>query len=144
MITLYNILEGFNTINKTLSNGTQINGYINEDQLDVLRPYITIKSSELGNANYCYISELGRYYFIDSTETLDNTHIILHLSIDVLMTYSSAILASNATCIKRTNGNQYYPNFDTECRKQRTIYSFSNTGFNTNGTFVLATITNNQ
>ena len=59
----------------------------------VLSPTIRLKTSNPVNFNYCRISTYNRYYFVTDWTSDHNTW-IAHLSVDVLATYASDILAT--------------------------------------------------
>ena len=68
--------------------------------MSVLRPVIQIKPTSTSTAakiisecNYVYIREFARYYFVTAINTTANNYIELELSIDVLMSWKTAILA---------------------------------------------------
>ena len=57
------------------------------------RPLLTSRdaSKEIIKANYCYIDELQRYYFISDIQVVNNDLIQLYLKEDVLYTYANQI-----------------------------------------------------
>ena len=60
---------------------------------DYKRPLLTSRdaSKEIIKANYCYIDELQRYYFISDIQVVNNDLIQLYLKEDVLYTYANQI-----------------------------------------------------
>lgn len=60
---------------------------------DYKRPLLTSRdaSKEIIKANYCYIDELARYYFISDIQVVNNDFIQLYLKEDVLYTYANQI-----------------------------------------------------
>ena len=60
---------------------------------DYKRPLLTSRdaSKEIIKANYCYIDELARYYFISDIQVVNNVLIQLYLKEDVLYTYANQI-----------------------------------------------------
>ena len=60
---------------------------------DYKRPLLTSRESskEIIKANYCYIDELERYYFISDIQVVNNDLIQLYLKEDVLYTYANQI-----------------------------------------------------
>ena len=60
---------------------------------DFKRPLLTSRdaSKEIIKANYCYIDELQRYYFISDIQVVNNDLIQLYLKEDVLYTYANQI-----------------------------------------------------
>lgn len=57
---------------------------------DSLNPIFKVDGTR-SNSNYCYCSEFGRYYFIESVEALAGGHCLYHCHVDVLYTYSAQI-----------------------------------------------------
>ena len=57
--------------------------------------------SDFNKINYLYIDSYKRYYFVDVT--IENGFLVLNCSIDVLMTYKSAILNLTATVTRNEN-----------------------------------------
>lgn len=57
---------------------------------DILNPVLKVNARI--NKNYCYISDFGgRYYFIETIETIAGKHCLCHCHVDVLYTYASGI-----------------------------------------------------
>ena len=87
-------------IGKSLTAGASFTCLLKEDT-SVLRPVIeVVSSSNLSGYNYMYISDFGRYYFIDDIVSLNDGRWEISAHVDVLETYKSAILANSAV-IKR-------------------------------------------
>lgn len=57
---------------------------------DSLNPIFKVDGTRSGS-NYCYCSEFGRYYFIESVEALAGGHCLYHCHVDVLYTYCDQI-----------------------------------------------------
>lgn len=74
-----------------------------KDTTDMMNPVLMMRSSDRFdiNANYCYLDQTGKYYYINDCE-YSNGYYLLHLHVDVLMTYQNAILAQSAI-VKRSN-----------------------------------------
>ena len=53
-----------NTVNKQLGEFTAIEGDLRQT-FDVLRPTVTLRKQPRPTFNYCYIPDLGRYYFVE-------------------------------------------------------------------------------
>ena len=97
-ISLYYNQAEPNTISKTpILLGSALSGNVREE-LDIMRPSLLIEGNaindSLSKANYLYIQELDRYYFIDdiTAERQGVTRVNCH--IDVLYTYKASILAA--------------------------------------------------
>lgn len=69
---------------------------------DSLNPVFKVDGTRSGS-NYCYCSEFGRYYFIESVEALAGGHCLYHCHVDVLYTYKDQIKA--LTCLVARNEN---------------------------------------
>lgn len=68
---------------------------------DILSPRIILSyTAANAAANYAYISELGRYYYISSVQLLTGLEMQLNLKVDVLKTYSSQIKSCTGTVIR--------------------------------------------
>ena len=57
----------------------------------------------IANNNYAYISDYGRYYYVDSVTVGRNGMYIVQLSVDVLMTHADAIKNLSATISRQEN-----------------------------------------
>ena len=117
--------------------------------MSVLHPVIQIKPTTtlngatttniLTKCNYVYIQEFSRYYFVDSITCIANDMIELELSIDVLYSWKTAILAQ--TVIVSRNEREYALYLDDSLLKvynnpNITVYHFKDgnnqdTGFTT-------------
>ena len=95
-IIFYKTLSKPNEINKVLQNSFTITGNFKTDT-DIIKPIIKVLNTTDFNIfeyNYCYISELKRYYFIEDVTILADKLFFISLSLDVLYTYKNAILSS--------------------------------------------------
>lgn len=95
-IIFYKTLSKPNEINKVLQNSFTITGNFKTDT-DIIKPIIkvlNITDFNIFDYNYCYISELKRYYFIEDITILADKLFFISLSLDVLYTYKNAILSS--------------------------------------------------
>lgn len=79
------------------------------DVFDVMGGDITIATpTDISKYNYCYISDVSRYYFITNIKVIRDGVWQLSLKIDVLMTYNAAIRALSGTVERNTNVNNGY------------------------------------
>ena len=95
-IIFYKTLSKPNEINKVLQNSFTITGSFKTDT-DVIKPIIKVLNTvdfNIFDYNYCYISELKRYYFIEDITILADKLFFISLSLDVLYTYKNPILSS--------------------------------------------------
>lgn len=68
-----------------------------------------LDSNKLG-ANYLYVSEWGKYYYITSRDILNNQEVVLNCHIDVLMSFKNAILNTEVIAKRSSsNTNPYLP-----------------------------------
>ena len=93
IVTFYKTKDNKNVINKTLSDGTEFNLAIRSDT-DLENPVLKM-ATDVTAFNYCYISYFNRFYFVERV-TRNGKLFHVELSSDVLETYKSEILASNA------------------------------------------------
>lgn len=147
-VTFYKYNGKYNDVPKTLPTGTTLQGLL-RDSYDRANPVITVRTNVLFDFNYCYVPVFGRYYFIDRVDVQSNDTYRLTLSVDVLQTYSNAILASNATLTSGDgNTNKYASNrnnvYDT--RQQRKVLQFTDATdtFSDEGKIVMITIKGNK
>lgn len=135
-----------NTINKQLGEFTAIEGDLRQT-FDVLRPTVTLRKQPRPTFNYCYIPDLGRYYFVDRVSFEGNNAYELSLLVDVLQTYKDEIKNATGNITRRDNPDKYVSN-------RNTVYSrvphfvkaeFSNKGLlNDSGNMVMVTIKGNK
>lgn len=135
-----------NTVNKQLGEFTAIEGDLRQT-FDVLRPTVTLRKQPRPTFNYCYIPDLGRYYFVDRVSFEGNNTYELSLLVDVLQTYKDEIKNATGNITRRDNPDKYVSN-------RNTVYSrvphfvkseFSNKGLlNDSGTMVMVTIKGNK
>ena len=94
-----------NKLHKNITNTKNLTGTL-KDVIDVCEPVVLITTDPV-NYNYCYISQLKRYYFIKSYEVYRKGVFILHLKVDVLMTYQYYI-ENVSGVLKRSSGGSPY------------------------------------
>lgn len=143
-IILYNTSSDKKDLHKNLSNSLGSSTFEPKGDMDILRPYIIL--NHVGNtfktANYCYIEELGRYYFIVSKRGLIGGRMAFELMVDPLVSFSSPI--SNLYVLadrgSKAINNPYYDNgtLVTDCKHTKQIINFSD-GFSNSGTYILIT-----
>ena len=136
IVIMFTMLEERKKLNKT--NYLQV-GEVNfkiEQDCSILKPVLFIKKESFPNyikANYCYIPEWGRYYFIDDPVTCTGGFLRLQCSVDVMNTYRNEICGIT-TLIDRQenvknmaiNDNEFIAN-----NKRDIVYkSFGNSVFN--------------
>lgn len=101
--TFYVNESDYRKITKTLKQIGNVQDVLFKDTTDMMNPVLMLRTQERfdNTANYCYLSQTGKYYYINDCE-YDNGVYLLHLHVDVLMSYQRAILAQPAI-LKRSN-----------------------------------------
>lgn len=140
-ITLYNNASENNCIGKHLTQiGNPIPCVIKED-MGLYAPHVILNYADYLNANYAYIDDFQRYYFITDKPVKTGGRIELSLKSDPLQTFKSQILGLTAVIEKQENkGNMYFNDgsFNVTAREFLTTYNFPS-GFDDNGEFILIT-----
>ena len=107
-----------NALDKDPATVATLSGTLKEDS-SVLDPVITVESAGKPGGNYAYISDFGRYYYIHDIVNVYNNFWEVHLHVDVLYTYRTAIL--NAPCIITKTAsrkfNLYLPDPNFKCQQ---------------------------
>ena len=123
---LYNTKSDNREINKSITEISTIDVTLYMDT-NLLKPIFKVKTFN-NNANYIYVPNLGRYYYIDNY-TLSNQCVYLHCSVDVLMSFKTQIL-NNTYLIKRNEFLKDNKLVDNEipisCKKQIVTQAVSN------------------
>ena len=106
------------------------------------RPEIYVTGNLMG-ANYAYIADFGRYYFVYPTGEHANTT-RLQLESDPLMSFKAGILASPAVVARNPWHFDLYvpdPNLPVEARTASAILNFPNNHFSgTDNSYILTTL----
>ena len=128
-----------NKINKTLSGGLTVNDVVIQNDFDITAFELLIKNSNFSSEyNYCYIQDLGRYYFIESVEKMNGTIYKIRLSVDVLKSFSTQIENIQAIITKSENPDDNF----VDCEKSENYTSEvinMTDNFNHNGNLILVT-----
>ena len=98
-------------MDKSLSNIATLTGELRTDVTEVVDPVIRVEdpgSLLTGSANYAYISEFGRYYYIRKKRSERNNIVELSMHVDVLMSFASAIKAREAIVRRQENDWNLY------------------------------------
>lgn len=88
-ILFYSVSDRKNKLSKTLGTATTLTGTLREP-VSLTDPEILIESATVPSYNYAYISDLGRYYFIESVVAEQYKLFRIRLHVDVLMTYKGS------------------------------------------------------
>lgn len=114
------------------------------NESDVLNPYVIIEGAYFPSiANYAYIADFGRYYYVTEVSSIRNGYIGVSLASDPLMSFANEIKNLRAI-IDRQSGaehaNMYLPDdvIVHDSREFYTVKTFSG-GFNDSGEYILIT-----
>ena len=125
--------------NLTAFPNNQYTKVIPKGELNIMKPQLIIKVDSanigelMGFANYMYIPELGRYYYIQSKSLLTGNRISLTGAIDVLKTYDSGIRNLNGTITRQENigiNDIVDSLLPLQNRKKLAVIEFENSEFN--------------
>ena len=122
-IILYNNKSDSRVLNKSIEQLDEIDVILKSAQ-NIMSPEIMLQTKTLPiGANYCYISDFGRYYFIN-VQRLDNGNVSkIELTVDVLMSFKDMILRSKVVAERTTNKyNRYLPDIVPTLAKFNNIY----------------------
>lgn len=141
-LNLYKCSDGDNVINKTLTEKLTINITLKRD-VNITAPQIILLNDNgafFNQFNYAEIPELQRFYFIDSVTSLNNRMESLALRCDVLETYKSDVLASNARFLRKLKTGDYI-NASIDYSLFKTISKHeSSKGFDDGSTMIMTTV----
>ena len=121
-ITLFKNISDNNVINKNISDPLNLQGNY-KDKVNIIALSLILKFNGICDYNYCFVKDLGRYYFINNITYYPNNIISLDLSIDVLMSYKDDILYSDSEIRSLDNFNSYTNDgYLSETKKDIEIY----------------------
>ena len=128
-----------NKINKTLSNGLTINDVVIQNDFDITDFELLIKNNNFNSEyNYCYIQDLGRYYFIESVEKMNGTIYKIRVLVDVLKSYAAQIENINAIITKSENPDNNFVNCEVSENYTNEVINLTD-NFNHSGNLILVT-----
>ena len=140
-ITLYVNNSEKNKIGKNLTNDFTLSGTL-RDATNIINPVILIELNEIGNYNYCYISEFNRYYFITDITIIRTGLFAISLMVDVLESFKTDIKNLSVILLNTQNvgSNNYLLSqvFRNNVKSKTDILNFPN-GLNDSGEFILIT-----
>lgn len=134
-IILYKTDSDPRRVTKNLTSAITYDSSTAREAFNIMGGNIRIATSEdISKYNYCYIEDLGRYYFIDpDTTALRNGVWELSLTNDVLVTFSKGIRALTGTVDRQENMYNGYlvdPKYKAVNYSQITTKSFPNSMVN--------------
>lgn len=100
------------------------------DDTSLYNPYLILNKNVIADfpyANYVYIPDFKRYYYIDNIEFLTGGHVGITCTCDVLMSFKDYIL--NQVCVldrQESNANLYLPDNEMiyQANEQTQVLSF--------------------
>lgn len=127
ILKLYQVTDGDNVMNKTLSVDPLVLTIRLKRDTDITNPMIilsAIDGVDYRDYNYATIDELHRFYFIDSATNMNNKRWQLYLSCDVIETYKDEILLSHAKFKRSIRVGDYINSndFDTSIIESVELY----------------------
>ena len=128
-----------NKINKTLENGLTVNDVIMRNDFDLTAFELLIKDTNFNSEyNYCYIQDLGRYYFIESVEKMNGTIYKIKLTVDVLKSFSTQIENIQAIITKSENPDDNFVDCEKSENYTSEVINLTD-NFNHSGNLILVT-----
>ena len=128
-----------NKINKTLENGLTVNNVVIQNDFDITAFELLIKNTDFSSEyNYCYIQDLGRYYFIESVERMNGSIYKIRITVDVLKSFSTQIENINAIITKSENPDNNFVNCEVSENYTSEVINLTD-NFNHSGNLILVT-----
>lgn len=151
IVNLLNTSDDRKVLDKTITNIKQINA-TPTGVFSLLNPSLIIEyDSDVLNANYCYIPDFNRYYYISISFDVGKK-MIINCSIDVLKTYNNQIRQRTGTILRSESIGKPTAIVDNKLpvdpnrHELKTLKILPQNGlpvFGTNTDYVLATVGNN-
>ena len=142
-ITFYNNESDAIEVSKKITSVSSINNAKIINETDILNPSIIVSRNFYDNiilqANYLYIDNLHRYYYINNISFADSM-IVIDCTVDVLMSYKNGIRNITCTVTRNENLKNGYlndDNYNIQAYKQVVCKMFPN-GIN-NDSIILMT-----
>ena len=70
-----------------------------KEDTNILNPVLEINYANAFNFNYCYLAFTGRYYFVQSVDSIAHNTYAVQLECDVLASHISAVLGQNVYAV---------------------------------------------
>lgn len=141
-LNLYTTESAKNVIGKTLNNETTLTINLRRD-FDLMRPSFKLKLPPEINPfaiNYIGLPDFSRYYFVDEVNSVNADIWEFVCSVDVLETYKTEILASNAKFRRNLKTGDYLTT-NLEFTTNSTVTNYeSNAGFDGESSMILTSV----
>ena len=112
-VQFYNINDDKRVVDKNAGLSTAIGNAVSiapTSKVSVINPVIEIdNNTQFWAANYAYISDLGRYYYVTDITLNTAQRMIVNLSVDVLKSYAAQIRACKATVLRSESTHNGFP-----------------------------------
>lgn len=111
-LTLYTNNSENIKVKKDLTQIIQLGGYLREPS-SIMSPVITLQDipmTDIIKANYAYIDDFQRYYFITDITSERENLVRVSMKCDVLMTYAEQILENTGVIARQENEWNLYLN----------------------------------
>lgn len=111
-LTLYTNNSENIKVKKDLTQIIQLGGYLREPS-SIMSPLITLQDipmTDIIKANYAYIDDFQRYYFITDITSERENIVRVSMKCDVLMTYADQILENTGVIARQENKWNLYLN----------------------------------
>lgn len=127
-VTLYHNTSDSNYLDKSLSEIITVSGNL-RDSCSILEPTIMLNTSNIATANYMYIPEFERYYYITNIVAVRMGLWAVSGHVDVLYTYRNAIRRCGAIVARQQNLYNLYLDDDkflVNAQRMFTAHTFPN------------------
>lgn len=111
-VVLINNSSAENVIGKSMSLVASLTGAF-RDEVDIVKPVVRIERASAVGFNYVYISDFGRYYYVEEVKAFRNNILELSLTCDPLESFKTQILNHDAIIDKQENQWNLYLNDDS-------------------------------
>lgn len=135
-IQFYHTKNDPRELNKTLSSITdfgEITMVAKGAQIDLINPeFILHYNSKIGSANYFYLRDSNRYYWMDEPIVEEGQRMIIRGHLDVLQTFKNDIMKCKITVNRNENKKSPYlndTNFPVEEKALRDLAKFPSQPF---------------
>ena len=122
-LILYNNISDKRKLNKTITQLSTVEIKLKNEN-EIVNPTVILSAAYLPpSANYAYIADLGRYYYINSQRILPGNQLELNLSVDVLMSWKTAINRAHVIAARSTNlPNKHLPDIIPVLANRNVLY----------------------
>lgn len=138
-LQLFTTKDSKNVINKKLINESDLSITLKRTENIKKLDIIINRQNYNNNFNYAVIPYLGTSYFINGYDIINNSHVTLHLEIDLLETYKNDILNSPAQITEKSSPSYISSSLPVDSRTETIKYNSDVTIPDTHS-FILITV----